>query len=220
MAAHSPVRVMLLEDDELTRLILTELLTTDKNFVLVASFVSLSAGMAWLETNAPDVMLADLQLKDGLSVEAIRKCAQRYPNCAIMVLTSSSDLEHVDECIEAGATGYLLKENGFHHVTWSIRDLIKGGAPMSPFIIQYVLNKARLAIRGFKKYTREDAAGLTLRELQVLRLLEEGESYEGCAEKLSISAKTVPYHIKNIYRKLAVNTRSQAVFEAKRRHII
>jgi DNA-binding NarL/FixJ family response regulator len=211
---------MLLEDDEATRLVLTELLTTDKHFALVASFVSLSAGMAWLESHVPDVMLADLQLKDGLSVEAIRKCAQRYPNCAIMVLTSSSELEHVDACIEAGATGYLLKEDGLHHVIWSIRDLIKGGAPMSPLIIQHVLNKARLAIRGFKRQSKKGDAGLTSREIQVLQLLEQGLSYEGCAAKLSISAKTIPYHIKNIYRKLAVNTRSQAVFEAKRRRII
>ncbi|MDQ9172185.1 response regulator transcription factor [Oxalobacteraceae bacterium R-40] len=220
MATHSPVRVMLLEDDEATRLILTELLTTDKNFALVASFVSLSGGMTWLDSHAPDVMLADLQLKDGLSVEAIRKCAQRYPQCVIMVLTSSSELEHVDACIEAGATGYLLKEDGLHHVTWSIRDLVKGGAPMSPFVIQHVLNKARLAIRGLKRKSKEGVAGLTSREIQVLQLLEQGLSYEGCAEQLSISAKTVPYHIKNIYRKLAVNTRGQAVFEAKRRRII
>lgn len=220
MVTPSPVRVMLLEDDEATRLILTELLATDKNFALVASFVSSSASLAWLETHEPDLMLADLQLKDGLSVEAIRKCAQRYPECAIMVLTSSSELTHVDACIEAGATGYLLKEEGLHNFTRSLRDLIKGGAPMSPSVIQHILNKARLAIRGFSKQAKEGTAGLTSREIQVLRLLEEGQSYEGCAEKLSISAKTVPYYIKHIYRKLAVNSRSQAVFEAKRRHII
>lgn len=220
MAKPVPLRVMLLEDDESTRLILTEIFASDNDFALVGTFVSCSAGLAWLDTHAPDVLVADLHLKDGLSFDVIRKCSQRYPNCSIMVLTSSDDKAHIDVCIEAGATGYLLKEDGYLDLGRAIKEMVHGGSPMSPSIIRHILCTARSAIKFLKKECTDSSENFTPREVEVLRLLEQGHTYDGCADKLGISVLTLQNYIKRVYRKLAVNTKGQAVFEAKRRGVL
>lgn len=220
MANAVPIRIMLLEDDEATRLILAELFAADRDFALVASFASVSAGFAWLETHAPDVLLADLHLKDGLSVEVIRKCALRYPHCSILVLTTSGESGHIDACIEAGAQGYLLKEDGLIQVPKAIKDLQRGSPPMSGRILRHVLQTAKSALQGLNKRKPENTDNFTPREIEVLVLLEKGLTYEACALHLGISKLTLENYIKRIYRKLKVNTRSQAVYEAKKHGLL
>ncbi len=215
----SPVKILLLEDQVTTQKILSEIIASEKDFELAAVFDSVADGLRWLETSRPDVLLVDLKLKDGLGIEVIRACAKRYPSCSIMVLTVSLDEEDVNACIKAGALGYLVKEDGLHGVGKAIRDLVLGGSPISPFVMRRLLLESSKA--GRNSVRTDSAAGqdveFTKRELAVLALIAQGLTYEETAKRLCISVLTVQNYIKRLYRKLSVNSRGQAVFEAQRR---
>jgi DNA-binding NarL/FixJ family response regulator len=139
-----------------------------------------------------------------------------------MVVTMSSDEENVLACIEAGAAGYVLKDAGRMDIARAILDLRDGGAPMSPAIARMVLAK----VRDGKKATSSAHApsnaptSLTKREAAILDLIAQGDSYGEVAKVLSVSVGTVQTHIKNIYGKLSVHSRGEAVFEAHRRGLL
>ncbi len=147
------------------------------------------------------------------------------PKCDIMVITMSSDEDNVLACIEAGATGYVLKDAGRLDVVNAVLELRAGGSPISPIIARKVLARAR-ARDDAKK---DDGAGaadapppvaLTKREAAILDLIARGDSYGDVAKRLSLSVGTVQTHIKNIYDKLSVHSRGEAVFEAHRRGLL
>ncbi|MDQ9170420.1 response regulator transcription factor [Oxalobacteraceae bacterium R-40] len=215
----STIKILLLEDQSTTQKILAEVIASEQNFELLAVCDTVADGLRWLESSEPDVLLVDLKLKDGLGIDVIRACANRHPNCSIMVLTVSLDESDVNACIQAGALGYLVKEDGLLGVGKAIRDLVLGGSPISPFVMR------RLLFESAKKYPRTvnaDAADgkkieFTKRELAVLSLIAQGLTYEETAKRLCISVLTVQNYIKRLYRKLSVNSRGQAVFEAQRR---
>lgn len=215
----SSVKILLLEDQATTQKILAEVIASEPDFELAAVFDSVADGLRWLETSRPDVLLVDLKLKDGLGIEVIRACAERYPSCSIMVLTVSLDEEDVNACIKAGALGYLVKEDGLHGVGKAIRDLVLGGSPISPFVMRRLLFASSKLKQGAPVRTSTDGKNIefTKRELAVLALIAQGLTYEETAKRLCISVLTVQNYIKRLYRKLSVNSRGQAVFEAQRR---
>jgi DNA-binding NarL/FixJ family response regulator len=137
-----------------------------------------------------------------------------------MVLTVSSDDEDVYACLEAGALGYLVKDQGLHMVASAIRDLVRGGSPMSPLIARKVLLQYGKGRADKTKSASDKNIEFTKRELAVLALIAQGLTYEETAERLCISVLTVQNYIKRLYRKLSVNSRGQAVFEAHRRGLI
>jgi DNA-binding NarL/FixJ family response regulator len=220
-----PVKILLLEDQPTTQKILSEVIASESDFELAAVFDTVADGLRWLENFEPNVLLVDLKLKDGLGIDVIRACAKRYPSCSIMVLTVSLDEEDVNACIQAGALGYLVKEDGLHGVGKAIRDLILGGSPISPFIMRRLIFESHKAKRGSVSVgsnidkNSEDGKEIhfTKRELAVLALIAQGLTYEETARRLCISVLTVQNYIKRLYRKLSVNSRGQAVFEAQRR---
>lgn len=218
----SPVKILLLEDQVTTQKILSEVIASEPDFDLVAVFDSVADGLNWLETSQPDVLLVDLKLKDGLGIEVIRACAKRYPQCSIMVLTVSLDDEDVNACIKAGALGYLVKEDGLLGVGKAIRDLVLGGSPISPFVMRRLLFDSSKVKRdrGVTGAGNGKDIEFTKRELAVLALIAQGLTYEETAKRLCISVLTVQNYIKRLYRKLSVNSRGQAVFEAQRRGFI
>jgi DNA-binding NarL/FixJ family response regulator len=223
-----PVKILLLEDQPTTQRILSEVIASERDFELAAVFDSVSDGLCWLENFEPNVLLVDLKLRDGLGIDVIRACAKRYPNCSIMVLTVSLDEEDVNACIQAGALGYLVKEDGLHGVGKAIRDLVLGGSPISPFVMRRLIIESSRA-KGGKISVGSIGSGndkdsedrpdihFTKRELAVLALIAQGLTYEETAKRLCISVLTVQNYIKRLYRKLSVNSRGQAVFEAQRR---
>ncbi|MGV3741083.1 MAG: response regulator [Burkholderiaceae bacterium] len=215
----SSVRILLLEDQPTTQKILSEVIASEQDFELAAVFDTVADGLRWLESSQPDVLLVDLKLKDGLGIEVIRACAKRYPSCSIMVLTVSLDEEDVNACIQAGALGYLVKEDGLHGVGKAIRDLVLGGSPISPFVMRRLLFESSRMKRGTVAPDAGDQKDIefTKRELAVLALIAQGLTYEETAKRLCISVLTVQNYIKRLYRKLSVNSRGQAVFEAQRR---
>jgi DNA-binding NarL/FixJ family response regulator len=220
--SREAVGVLIVEDDAVTRKALCLAVEAVPALKLLAEFDSVKPALDWLESNTADVLLTDLGLPDGSGLEIIHACAKHHPATDIMVVTMSSDEENVLACIEAGAAGYVLKDAGRMDIARAILDLRDGGAPMSPAIARMVLAK----VRDGKKATSSAHApsnaptSLTKREAAILDLIAQGDSYGEVAKVLSVSVGTVQTHIKNIYGKLSVHSRGEAVFEAHRRGLL
>jgi DNA-binding NarL/FixJ family response regulator len=178
---------------------------------LLAAHSDVRAAMAWLGAHAPpDVLLADLQLPDGSGIDVIRWLRQHAPAAEAMVISVFGDESHVVAAIEAGATGYLLKDASAEEIADGIRRLIEGESPISSAIARHLLRRFQPAPAAVS----ERVSPLTQREGEVLQLIAKGLSYQRIADTLTMSPHTVTTHIKQIYRKLAVNSRGEAVFEA------
>lgn len=221
--SRDPIGVLIVEDDAVTRRCLSLAIESEPALKLLGTCDSVKSALEWLETEPVEVLLTDLGLPDGSGLEIIRACAQHRPNCDIMVVTISSDQAQVLACIEAGASGYVLKDDGRTHLVGrAVLDLCAGGAPMSPAIARMVLAK----VRDGKKATATKAAEssgpikLTQREASILELMAQGDSYGEVSKRLAVSVGTVQTHIKNIYGKLSVHSRGEAVFEAHRRGLL
>jgi len=221
-ATSLPVRVLVVEDNPVTLRAICLSIESDPSLYLAAFFDCIQPAMVWLRTEQPDVLLTDLGLPDGSGVEIIDECRRRYPDCEIMVLTVASDEENVVACIEAGASGYLLKSAGKVDIVTAITTLMNGGAPMSPAIARMVLTRIRdgKKIEALTVAKAVDGNALTTREVTILDLIAKGESYVEVARMLGLSVGTIQTHIKKIYRKLSVNSRGEAVFEAHRQGLL
>jgi DNA-binding NarL/FixJ family response regulator len=218
-----PIRVAVLEDDEVTRQRFCAAVRGALDMRLVADFGIGGQALAWLEQNEIDVLLADLGLPDVPGLAVIAYCARRHPQADIMVISIHEDEQHVVRSLEAGASGYLLKDSGDDEITGRIRELRKGGAPMSPVIARLVLKRFRSAPPGTPSRPVDEVSSWVLptpRELLVLTRIAQGFSYAEIAELEGISRHTVHAHVKNIYSKLSVHSRSEAVFEANRLGLI
>ncbi|WP_199710672.1 response regulator [Noviherbaspirillum cavernae] len=220
--SREPIGVLVVEDDAVTRRMLCLAIEKAPALKLLAEFDSVKPALNWLENRTVDVLLTDLGLPDGSGIDIIKACATQHPDCDIMVITISSDETSVLACIEAGASGYVLKDSGAMDVARAVLDLRAGGAPMSPTIARMVLAKVRDVKRPVPPAAPENAspASLTKRESAILDLIARGDSYGEVAKILSVSVGTVQTHIKNIYGKLAVHSRGEAVFEAHRRGLL
>jgi DNA-binding NarL/FixJ family response regulator len=214
--SRDAVGVLIVEDDAVTRKSLCLAVQAVPALKLLAEFDSVRPALDWLDTNSADVLLTDLGLPDGSGLEIIHACTRRHPATDIMVVTMSSDEENVLACIEAGAAGYVLKDAGRMDIARAILDLRAGGAPMSPAIARMVLAKVRDGKKGASSAQSQSNAvtSLTKREAAILDLIAQGDSYGEVAKVLSVSVGTVQTHIKNIYGKLSVHSRGEAVFEA------
>lgn len=189
---------------------------------------------AWLEDHHPDVLLVDLGLPDVSGLEIVKFGAKRWPQMRIAVVTLFSDEPHVMACLEAGAMGYILKQSPALDVRVTILDIANGGAPMSPFIARYVLQRLRQAAQSQAQTQTQtqaqfqaqaqavhpqeelEPAVLTVRELSILDYVARGFRVSEVAQLLDIQASTVSSHLKNIYVKLAVHSKTEAVYEAVR----
>ncbi|SNT03397.1 two component transcriptional regulator, LuxR family [Noviherbaspirillum humi] len=212
------MHVLVVEDDPDVRDAFCAVLESDGNLQVLTADTKAKA-IDLLSRNRFDVLLADLGLPDGSGLDVIKACVKAQPQCDIMVVTVSSDEENVLACIEAGAAGYVLKDAERLDIARFLRDLRAGGAPMSPVIARMVLDK----VRGGKKPAAPSLpaiGALTRRESAILDLIARGDSYNEVARQLSVSVGTVQTHIKNIYSKLAVHSRGEAVFEAHKRGLL
>jgi DNA-binding NarL/FixJ family response regulator len=215
-----PIGVVIVEDDAVTRRSLSLAIESEPALKLLATFDSVQPALEWLETETVDVLLTDLGLPDGSGLDIIRACVRCHPGCDIMVVTVASDEANVLACIEAGASGYVLKDAGRMNVSRAVLDMRAGGAPMSPTIARMVLAKVRDGKKATPRAAESAAASLTKREAAILDLIAQGVSYGDVAKVLSVSVGTVQTHIKNIYGKLSVHSRGEAVFEAHRRGLL
>jgi DNA-binding NarL/FixJ family response regulator len=219
---EQPIGVVIVEDDAVTRKYLSLSIESEPALKLLAVFDRVQPALEWLAAKSADVLLTDLGLPDGSGIDIIRACVRLQPKCDIMVVTVSSDEANVLSCVEAGASGYVLKDAGKTDVARAVLDMHAGGAPMSPAIARTVLAKIRDSKKTLAPRASDSLAetALTKREAAILELIAQGESYGDVAKVLSVSVGTVQTHIKNIYGKLSVHSRGEAVFEAHRRGLL
>ncbi len=206
--------ILLIEDDENTRNLLESVINEHAQLNVVAAVGTWQEGLAELAAKQPDVLLVDLGLPDGDGTELIREIYRRGYSTDVMVITVFDDEKHVIKAIEAGATGYILKDSSNRRIAQSIIELVNGGSPISAPIARYLLNRFRITPPSIETAKNIDIPHLTVREKEVLSQLSRGFNFTEISNILSISPHTVTSHVKHIYRKLAVRSRSEAVFEA------
>jgi DNA-binding NarL/FixJ family response regulator len=211
------IRVAIVEDDPTTVDLIRSAIDPAEEIEIVAVACNVVTGMRLIEAGGYDVLLCDLGLPDGSGIALIRASSDRHPAADIIVITIFADQAKVLDSIRAGARGYLLKDEQFADCVEDIRDIRKGGSPISPIIARQLLIRLRPAEKTVSAPLQE---GLSPREHEILNLLARGFSNPEIGELLSISKMTVGTHVKNIYRKLEVNSRSEAVFEASSRGIM
>ena len=171
---------------------------------------------------AADVLLVDLGLPDGSGIEAIATAARRWPGCAVMVSTAFGDEAHVLQSIEAGASGYLLKDSMPERIVGEIRSLHAGGSPISPLIARQVLMRFKQAgVQAPEAAVQADApATLSAREREVLQYITKGFTAEEIARALDVSHHTVLTFVRRTYAKLKVRSKAEAIYEARARGLI
>jgi DNA-binding NarL/FixJ family response regulator len=213
-----PTRVLIVEDEPEFMRRFTNAVLSDSALALAGCAGSARGAIAMLDAQPPDVILLDLGLPDLNGVEVIRHALARGYACDVLVVTMFDDDQHVLDSIEAGASGYLLKDALAESIVSSIRELRGGGSPISPGIARRILDRFRLALAPARAPAPppKPAAGalLTDRETELLRLTAKGLSFETISELMGISPHTVVAHVRKIYRKLAVHSRGEAVYEA------
>ena len=222
-AEATPVtRVALVEDDREARARIAESIRLQSSLELVAEYATGAEALAGLESGAPDVLLVDLGLPDISGLEVVRFAAARHPECDILIISIFGDEANVLAALEAGARGYLLKGSLQHDIAFDIQDIRNGGSPLSPIIARQVLKRLRVpgGSTSAKKPGADDETLLTARESEILNAISRGFSYAETAQMLDVSVGTVHTFLKRIYRKLAVHSKTEAVFEASRMGLI
>lgn len=207
------MRLVIVEDDPLLLENLTLLLSGEGGITVAGSYRSAEEALKLFRRAKPEVMLTDIGLPGMSGVDLIKKAKEAMPELEIMAHTVFEDRENVFSAIKAGASGYLLKGSSPREIIESIHSLYKGGAPMSPKI-------ARKIILELQDDVASDEFLLTLRETEIVKLIEEGLTYKEIGERLTISTHTVHTHIKNIYEKLQAKNRHDAISKARKKGII
>ncbi|MGJ8624570.1 MAG: LuxR C-terminal-related transcriptional regulator [Yoonia sp.] len=211
------IRVAVIEDDPMMRDVFCSAIEACEDMILTGQENNYINATGMIEAGGYDVLLCDLGLPDGNGIDLIRQESLKGRDTDILVVTMFANQNKVLSAIEAGAHGYLLKDESIEDCMDAIRNVRKGGSPISPIIARQLIMKI--------KPTAANAplpmvAPLSEREFEVLNLLARGLSNAECADVLSISNHTVGTHVKKIYRKLKVNSRAEALFEASSRGLL
>ena len=232
----APLRVAIVEDDMDFLDTLVAAVDAEPGMVMVGSACSRAAGLRLLDGPVADVLLVDLGLPDGSGIDVIQAAVARWPACGVMVSTAFDDEAHVIRSIEAGAAGYLLKHAEPASLVEEIRSLHAGGSPISPLIARQVLMRLRAPAAGANAGIHEGpverradadadaaaaaAAALSAREHEVLQLITRGYTADEIATMLQISRHTALTYVRRIYSKLKVNSKAEAIFEARQRGLL
>jgi DNA-binding NarL/FixJ family response regulator len=208
------IRVAIIEDDQQISEGLADLIEGTEGFCCVLTSSSMEQALILIDRNPPDIILVDIGLPGMSGIEGIRRLKQKYPKMLFLVLTVYEDDERIFDALCAGACGYLLKKTPSDRLLESIRDAINGGSPISPEVAHHV-------IQLFQKLEpAKDIERLTPYEMRVLRLLAGGNSYGSAAKNLGVSVNTIRFHIRSIYEKLHVHSKSEAIAKALRNRLI
>jgi DNA-binding NarL/FixJ family response regulator len=230
------IRVLIVEDDPLQMRLIADSVASDSRLELVGTAATLTLGRSMFDLDRPDVLLLDLGLPDGRGVDLVRYATQTAPDCDVVVVTMHTDDESVVDSLAAGAAGYIAKDAMPHEMARVVLEVRAGGAPITSAIARRVLRRFRTvaasggsaALGGAPDACDANPAGgpedadrlLSIRELQVLNLCAKGLSFCDVAAVLEVSLHTVRTYVKRIYRKLAVGSRAEAVFEAQQLGLI
>lgn len=227
-------RVVVVEDDPDTRQFLESCVKDQTQFALAGSFATLQPARAWFTQHEADLLLVDLGLPDGSGLQLMREVQQRWPQCDMLVVSMFGDEENVVASIEAGAVGYVHKDDEAADIAQTLLAVKQGASPISPMIARHLLRRMQppalprgslppkpsatpeVALGAVNDPANDPAVSLTKREQEVLEYIARGFSYAEIARLQGITVHTVQTYIKKLYGKLAVHSRSEAVYEANR----
>jgi DNA-binding NarL/FixJ family response regulator len=199
-------RIVIVEDDPIIRSAFVTLLNQSGDYNVVNDYSNAEAAIKHIKEDLADICLMDIELPGMNGIEAIAKIKAIQPQTQVVVITVYENDELVFKALCEGASGYLTKNMPLQKLIESLKELENGGAPMST-------NIARLVVSSFHKNRQSP---LTARELEVLELLASGKSYSTIADQLFVDKETVKSHIKNIYLKLEVHSKAEAIEKARK----
>jgi DNA-binding NarL/FixJ family response regulator len=210
-----PTRVVIIEDQRRIREGLEALIGGTEGFHCSSTFRSMEEALAQTWEEIPDIALVDIGLPGMSGVEGIRVLKQKYPSMVPVMLTVYEDDERIFEALCAGACGYLLKKTPPARLLEYLKDATSGGSPMSPEVARRVIE----LFRSVRPPARAEY-NLTPHETRLLKLLMEGYNYKTAADALGVTFNTIAFHMKSIYQKLQVHSKSEAVAKAVRSGLI
>jgi DNA-binding NarL/FixJ family response regulator len=209
------IKVAIIEDERRIREGLSTLIGGTQGYACIASFRSMEEALAASWQTPPDVVLVDIGLPGMSGIEGLGLLRQKFPAVALLILSVYEDDDRIFNALCAGASGYLLKKTPPARLLESLREVLEGGAPMSPDIARRVLK----IFRDIRPPERSDY-DLTPHELRLLKLLVEGHNYSSAAAELGVSFSTISFHMQHIYTKLQVHSKSEAVAKALRQRLV
>lgn len=205
MENKTPITVVIIEDDETIRNGFTYLINATENYKVLNSYSNVEDALVNLVNDKPQVILLDIELPGIKGIDAIPKIKSILPKTYILMLTVYENEDNVFNALTKGASGYLTKSDNTEKIMDAIQEVVDGGAPMS-------MNIAKIVIKSFHK---NQNSPLTKRETEILEQIAAGKSRSKIAKQMFIDLETVKSHIKNIYVKLNVHSREDAIKEAK-----
>ncbi|HVQ38582.1 MAG TPA: response regulator transcription factor [Pyrinomonadaceae bacterium] len=209
------IEVAIVEDRREIRESLALLIGGTEGFACTGGYRSMEEALAKLKHHLPHVVLCDIGLPGMSGIEGIRILKELYPELLILMLTIYDDDERIFDAICAGACGYLLKKTPPLRLLESLKEAVTGGAPMSPEVARRVMS----LFREIRPPERADYE-LTPHETRLLKLLVEGHNYKTAALELNVTVHTVSFHLRSIYEKLQVHTKSEAVAKALQNRLV
>jgi DNA-binding NarL/FixJ family response regulator len=215
LETQKTIKVAIIEDRREIREGLGMLISYTDGFECVGKYGSMEEAFSRIKHNLPDVVLSDIGLPGMDGIEGIRILKENYPQLVILMLSVYEDDERIFDALCAGAVGYLLKKTPPTKLLESLREAMAGGAPMSPEVARRVITLFR-EVRPPEKVDYN----LSPHEIRLLKLLVEGHSYKTAALELRVTVNTISFHLKNIYEKLQVHSKSEAVAKALQHRLI
>jgi DNA-binding NarL/FixJ family response regulator len=209
------IKVAIIEDRHEIREGLKMLIDGTDGHHCTGSYGSMEEALSRIDRELPDVVLVDIGLPGMSGIEGIRLLKERHPDLVLLMLTVYDDDERIFEALCAGARGYLLKKTPPARLLESLKEALDGGAPMSPEVARRVIG----LFRDFRPPDKSDYR-LTPHETRLLKLLIEGHNYKTAAAELGVSVNTISFHMRHIYEKLEVHSKSEAVAKALRNRLV
>jgi len=209
------IRVGIIEDRREIREGLGLIIDATHGFACAGKWPSMESALEAIRPPLPDVVLVDIGLPGMSGIEGIRILRERHPELLLIVLSIYDEDQRIFEALCAGANGYLVKKTAPAELIEALKEAVEGGAPMSPHI-------ARKVLALFRRVRRTDPPeyGLTPREMELLQLMAQGHHYKTAADKLNVTRSTVSFHLQQIYRRLRVTSKSEAIAKALREGLL
>ena len=204
------IKIFIIEDDPDIRSAFTLIVDQSKKFKVAGAFESFEEAIKNFTADVPDLVMMDIQLPGTSGIEATKQIKERFPSVEVVIVTVFEDDEMVFEALKAGASGYITKGSNYLELMNALEEIVKGGAPMSSRIARMVIHNYHVNLNS----------PLTKRERQILQMVAGGKTYTMIGEELNISKETSKTHIRNIYAKLHVHSKSGAIAKANAERLI
>ena len=214
-AQRGEIKVALVEDRREIRDALAAIIEGTEGFRCTGAFRTMEQALVEIDRDLPDVVLSDIGLPGMSGIEGVAILKGRYPALLLLMLTVYEDDERIFDALCAGACGYLLKRTSPARLLESLKEAVQGGSPMSPEVARRVV----ALFRDFRPPEKADYQ-LTPHETRLLKLLVEGHTYKTAAAELGVSINTISFHMKHVYEKLQVHSKSEAVAKALLKRLI